>query len=753
MIAALLLLGSGFTAQALPLDTDAFRIDPWAPPREGVVSGQELEAACLGLPALREAGMSCPLDLQKALRGLPTLAAACSATEDGQRIPVAGFDVPHPYSVRAAVTARVRAAARQRPSCAWSLTAVRQGDDLLVSAPTAAGVEELRLGWRTGPDGGNVQWMRPLDANAAPEAGTTARRALLDPLLIRRGEFDLVIDILDSDGATTRLTVPATLPEGERASMPLMLGPPLEVAVGAEGNVLPITSLGRELPPEPFRPNPPPAALDGSALRRGPQVTERPLSPQEGATLARWCRSSSAGLQAAALTPGACTLLSADRGPARAPHPTLSPSLRRAAREDLRQLPRNLGEELLRVELALPATEQVWYRLDGAVALAAAGGFFEALLDGAAPHLALASWARSRGPVYPDGSPTGRKLSFAQQEGASLTPVSASLYLASLLAAVASPAEATQGAAGARELRSAPPPEGALLLAAAITLSRPNNLPGAVPVPWSQSARPAVGEADRPTLVAIAQRLAFLHADQAERLLQAHSSGGAAGVIEAGAALMLDLDAAVSILPIGTGEDEATRRARRLRLGALLDPLLRAAAGWGSGELLQVSASLALLQHDPTLLEQIPQVQTELDDALRALSGALLDRGAASPPRGQISAAVGLQGSLRSGEAQLGPSIPLGPTWSWSLRTGGSVGAMAQLLDLGAPLAWRPDLPAGAIPWERLFAPGLSVMVQPTAQPLALWPSLSFSPGPAEGSALQVGLSVGVTRLGQALAR
>ena len=459
MISPLLLLWSA-AASASPIDTDAFRIDPWAPPREGVVSGQEFAAACLGLPALREAGMSCPLDQQKALRGLPTLAAACAATGDGQRMPAAGFEVPHPYSVRAAVVARVRAAARQTPSCAWSLTAERQGDDLVVTAPSASGVEELRLGWRTGAEGESVQWMRPLDANATPEPGVTLRRALLDPMLLRKGEFDLVIDILDSDGATTRLTVPATLPEGERSAMPLMLGPPLEVAVGAEGNVLPIVALGREAPPEAYAAAPSPPAIDGSALRGGPESPARPLSPQDAAALARWCRSSVSGLRAAALSPEACTLLDADRGPARAPHPALSPAVRRAAKDDLRRLPRNLGEELLRVELALPLTEQVWYRLDGAVALSAVGGFFEALLDGAAPQLALASWARARGPVYPDGSPTGRKLSFAPKEGASVTPVSASLYLASLLAAVASPAEAIQGAAGARELSSAPPPRG-----------------------------------------------------------------------------------------------------------------------------------------------------------------------------------------------------------------------------------------------------------------------------------------------------
>ena len=216
-------------------------------------------------------------------------------------------------------------------------------------------------------------------------------------------------------------------------------------------------------------------------------------------------------------------------------------------------------------------------------------------------------------------------------------------------------------------------------------------------------------------------------------------------MVEAGAALMLDLDAVVGILPIGTGEDEATRRARRMRLAALTEPLLRAAAGWGAEELLQVTSSLALLRHDPTLLEQVPQVQEELDAALRALTGALLDRGAPPPPRGQITTAVGLQASLRGGDGQLAPSIPLGPTWSWSLRNGGELGAMAQLLDLGAPFSWAPGAPAGPMPWERAFSPGLSVIVRPTAQPLSLWPSLVFSPGPVGESALQVGISAGVS--------
>jgi hypothetical protein len=752
MRALLLLLGPA--AWGAPIDTDPMRMDPWAPPRDVVISGHELAAACAGVPALREAAMACTLDLQKAMRGLPALVAACGLTEDGAALPAAGFEVPHPLTVRAAAEAGVRAASRQAPTCQWGLRAQRVGEELLVTAPAASAAEELRLGWRTAD--GELNWMIPLDGNAAPEPGIVSRRSLIDPLLLRRGELELVVDILDSDGGTTRLTVPAELPEAEPRGQDLLLGPPLEVAVGAEGQVFPIAAMGKAGGGEAFVLPSGPVALDGPRAGPGPGVPAAPLSPAAAGALARWCRGGVDALRGAALSPAACTLLGAAEGRAETPSPALSPAVRKAAVDDLRRLPRNLGEELLRVELGLPAVERAWYRLDGALALAAAGAFFEAVLDGAPPQLALATWARSRAPRMPEpNGGEGLTVGFAADETHQLAPLSSSLYLASLLAAVAAPAEAAQGAAGAERLRLPPPPPGALLLAAATTLSRQSNLPGGVLVPWAQGGRPVVGEADRPLLLALTERLRFLHQDQAQRLARSRAGEGAAAseLVAAGEALMHELDGAAGLLALRTGEDETARRARRLRLAALLRPLQQASGGWAAGDLLEITAALGGLSHDPTLAEQLPGVQEELERALTVLVQTLQADGIAPPPQGQITAALGLSAGLRGAEFHVAPTLPIGFGWGFDLRGGGQLLGLAQLVDPLAPLRWAPGGPAGPPAWRAAFAPGLGLLWRPTPAPLSLWPTVALSPGAGHRGtraedALWLGLSVGVNAAG-----
>ncbi len=480
---------------------DHYAIDPETPPRATVVGHREVLAACAGVRALRDAAMACPLDHQLALRGLPALAEVCAETAGGMAPPGGAFPVPHPVTLSAAAEAAAALATRLGAACGYQLEAAKVGDELQIRAPADSGAVELRLGWHPS-ELDTVRWLQPLHGEA-PAAGLVTRTVPLGTIRPEGGvrAFDLSVEILDKDGAAPRVRLPVELrPELEAP----LLGPILEVAVGTAQGVRPLTDLA--MPP-----------VDEAALAR---ALPRPTLPDPLDLVGRPAAGSGedrAGLRAAsracrdtaarALAPRLCAWFTGPDASGRRPERFEAPVLAAAARDDLVAFARNLGESILYTELSRPAAEVSWMRLDGAAALAAVGGMVEAVLGGTPPRSAVAGWARQRPPVLPDG----RQMGLYSAEGVVATPVSALLYTASLIVA-SGPEDTVELSTLATGLPTVPgvradAPTGAGAIAVAANLSRPENLPAGVSVPWTGAARPMAGAAELGWIRELAARL------------------------------------------------------------------------------------------------------------------------------------------------------------------------------------------------------------------------------------------------------
>lgn len=573
----LLLLALGASvASAAPAawSEDHFAIDPRKLSRPTVVGHREVLAACAGVRALRDAAMACPLDHQTALRGLPALAAVCAETDGGLAPPGRDFPVPHPVTLSAAAQAAAALATRLGSACGYQLDAVMVGSELQILAPADSGAVELRLGWHPS-EFDTARWLQPLHSESSPE-GMVTRTVPLGEVPVIGGvrAFDLSVEVLDRDGAATRVRMPIEIrPESENP----LLGPILAVAVGTAEGVSPLEDLS--LPPAE------PAAL-ARALPR-PQLPDpldlvgRPAAGQGDDRLGlRKAHQLCADAGARVLAPRLCAWFTGPDG-SRSPERFEAPVLAAAARDDLVAFARNLGESILYTELSRPAAEVSWMRLDGAVALAAVGGMVEAVLHGAPPRSAVAGWARQRPPRLPDG----QRMGVYSAEGVVATPVSSLLYTASLLVASGpeDQVELSPFTSSLPTVAAVRPdaPAGATPIALAANLSRPENLPAGVSVTWTGATRPRAGAAElgwvRDISARLVSRAAAASADNATASVIPGDERAAARAREAGRQLAegitdgVVLAAALPANDVAAPDAEATRAVHSLaRVGEAL---------------------------------------------------------------------------------------------------------------------------------------------------------------------------------------
>ena len=496
-------VGSSHAAPAAWIE-DYFAVDPRRESRPSVVGHSEVLAACAGVRALRDAALECPLDHQTALRGLPALAEVCAQTDGGRSPPGEAFPVPHPVTLTAAARAAAAVATRLGTSCGYRLKAVMVGNELQVQAPIGSGAVELRIGWHPS-EFDTVRWLRPLHGELPAEDIVTRTIPLGEvPERDGRRSFDLSVEVLDQDGAATRVRMPIEIVGPDTVPS---LGPILEVAVGTAEGVTPLADL----------------SLPESTDELLQSAVPRPILPDPLDLVGRpsaGAGQSRAGLRAAAsscgnpqlptrsLAPRLCAWFTTPQGEARKPSVVEGPVLAAAARDDLVSFARNLGEVMLYTELSRTTANESWLRLDGAAALAAVGGMVEAMLRGTPPRAAAAGWSRQRPPALPDG----RRMGFYAADGVVAAPVSALLYLSSLLLASGPEDQVELAGLTMAALPTAPAvrpdaPLGATAIAIAANLSREENLPAGVSVAWTGALRPMAGAAELGWLRSMASRI------------------------------------------------------------------------------------------------------------------------------------------------------------------------------------------------------------------------------------------------------
>ena len=710
---------AGGVTRSRPIDS-FFSFDPYARGRGLVVSPADVVLACAGAGPLRDAALSCPLDHQVALRGLPGLLQACAAIGRGGTVPTTATPVPHAATIKAAADARAASSARLMQDCAFHLEASREGAELQVAVPATSGVVEVRVGWRPqavrpmpGDPPPAVIWLPAVYQPAVPHRPEDVARTVdLGAIRPERGwwRFDLAVEVLDEAGAATRVVMPVDIAETGVAG-PVELGPSLEVAVGTGSGNLSLADL--PIPPVP------PGDAGSSQGRPG---TDR--TPPAGAgtdplaidQVLDACTHAPEGLTAAS-----CRRLQTGDGRLAWPPEGSGPIVGAAARDDLVGLLRRLGERILQQQARSPVAERAWMTEDAAMVVAALGGMLETMVHGSDPVSAMASWARQRPPTLP----TGERFGFFVDDQHRAAPVSSTLYLASLVAA--STPEPVEG----------PPQTGVSILTLASNLAWSDNLPGGIRAPWSGTLHPKMGAADLGWLSAVAEVLDDTRASLAPSW-EALRRGGPEVVPALGAlygqATTAILSAA-ALVPDQAGDAREVRAARRALLDRLLGRLPDIYARVARADLPGTADAALALVDDPDLREALPPITRADFGHIGALATLAAPHTGARSVRAHTTGLVGVVG-VGTGLAVTpdGAGVLLAPTaavaWQRQVLSGRTIwGWRLPVVDLGAPWTWTPGAEAPmAVDWRAVFSPGVHLTWAPSPRSMSLQAGARISP-------------------------
>ena len=711
-----------------------FSFEPHARGRGVVVTPSDIVLACAGAGALRDAALACPIDHQVALRGVPGLLEACAAIGRGGTIPTGVISVPHAATIRAAADARAASLSRLMPDCAYQLAASRQGQQLQVAVPESSGVVEVRVGWRRqvsrpvpGAPAPEVRWLSPVYQASIPEQrGMVSRTVDLGEIGRPRRSWsvELAVEVLDAAGAATRVVVPIDLPVDAPAG-PVELGPSLEVAVGTGSG-------DRRLADFPI---PQDASLDAAARVGTAGVDRTPAAgrgtdPDALARVIKSCRRAPNGLAAQT-----CRRLTTAEGWVAWPPAGSGPIVAAGARNDIIGLVRGIGERLLREQARLPAADRSWMVEDAGLVTAALGGMLEAMVQGADPIAAMATWAKQRPPTLP----SGERFGFFLTESHRAAPVASALYLSSLLAASTSaPVEG-------------PSQAGVGLLTLAANFSWPDNLPGGVRAAWSGMVHPKVGASDLVWLAAVAES-----ADRARSAIAMRWNElrlGGAEAVDSLAPLyqqaMKALVMSASRVPDQAGQAVEVRAERTALLQRLIDQLPVVHVRLAHNDLPgAVDAALSLVD-EPGLRAALPPLAPDDLAVMGSLSSLSAPRSASPPALERDAGLVGVFGLESGGMLGNGAEVFLAPVaavgWQRILHPGSSTMA-AQLLmfDLVAPFTFVPGRNAQAAFWPAICAPGAQAVWSPSPGAVGLSVGARLLPIAASDGSVDLGIRLGV---------
>ena len=721
-----------------PVGTSFFAFDPHARGRGVVVTPSDMVLACAGAGDLRDAALVCPLDHQVALRGLPGLLESCAAIGRGGTIPTSGIPVPHASTIRAAADARAASAARLMPDCAYTLSAVRDGQQLQVGVPAVSGVVEVRVGWRKqvsrpvrGAAPPQVTWLQPAYQSSIPTPPELVAVTIdLGAIRPRRGiwSVELAVEVLDAAGAATRVVVPVDI-EVAGARGPVELGPSLEVAVGTGNGDHRLADL--PIPPEPSQ---------SASSTRGLPGTDRTPPAGSGADADALGRVLKACLRAPnGLTSNTCRRLTPSGTRPQWPPEGSGPIVAAGARDDVVGLVRRIGERVLLEQARLPVAERLWAAEDAGLVVAALGGILETMVRGVDPIAAMGSWAQQRPPTLP----TGERFGFFLNDTHRAAPLASTLYMTSLLAA--STSNPVEG----------PSQAGVGLLTLAANLSWTDNLPGGVRAPWSGMVHPKLGVADLGWLTTVARTADAARADIALRWNALRRSGPEAtatlGALHRQA--MAALLTAATGIPDQAGDARAARAERTALLHRLLGQLPSIYGRIVRNDLASAADAALSLVDDPGIRTILPPFDRRDLGTIGAVALLSQDRSDGPPQADGATGLVGVLGlgvgtMLGGGESTriLAPTTAL--AWQQQLLRGrGSWAARLVMVDVAAPFAVS-SAPRTGVDWAAICSPGLQAAWSPTPRSMAVTMGVRVAPvaAPDDETSMGVRLGVGLSR-------